>query len=149
MSGHIPLKINPFDLCARGEVLEGTIPLEQLPRLKGLLKSQDGDVAVKLAFDRQSDGLPTIIGLLSAELTLTCQRCGGTVGCDINVGLKISPVVDDKKAKELSEEFDPWLITDETVSLGEMIEEELLLSLPMIPKHEQGKCPIKLPDYLK
>jgi uncharacterized protein len=146
----LPIKINPFELCDHGAVLEGTLPVKQLTRLTELLANTEGDVSVRLEFSRDKHGQRLIQGQIGATLMLTCQRCGNAISCDINLMPKLCPVMDDTSAR-LPADFEPLLVVDEDglVLMADLVEEEVLLSLPMIPKHEQGKCPVKLPDYIK
>lgn len=147
----LPIKINPFELCDHGATVEGTIPIKQLTRLTELLAdTQAGDISVQLAFNRDKHGQRIIQGQIGATVILTCQRCGNAMSYDINLVPKLCPVTDDTSAR-LPAGFEPLLVADEEgwVLMADLVEEEVLLSLPMIPKHEQGKCPIKLPDYIK
>lgn len=136
MGDRLSLKINPFELCDRRETLEGEILLKELKRVLPLIKNQRGYVIFYLKFGREK-GFPFINGFIQTHLTFECQRCGKAVSYDINVKPCMSPVKDDYEAKQLPRAYDPLLITSEKVTLVELVEEELLLSLPMIPRHEQ------------
>lgn len=142
----IPLKINPFELCARGTLLEGAVPVKDLDRLSDLLANDSGTVTLQLQFQQQA-GRPLITGQLATTLMLTCQRCGKEMSCDINLPIRLCPVRTDDRPAGLPAEIELWLVPDEMALTQDLVQEELLLGLPMIPKHEQGKCPVTLPNH--
>lgn len=143
MNERLPLKINPFELCDRQVILEGQLPLKELPRIVPLIENPEAVVGVHLTFSHEENGLRCIKGWVKANLMLICQRCDYPMSYDINVRPCLSPVVDDVEAKRLPKICEPVLVTDEKIVVAaDLVEEELLLSLPMIPKHEQGECPI-------
>jgi uncharacterized protein len=48
----------------------------------------------------------------------------------------------ESKAEHLAERYEPWVIeTDDPVVLSSVIEDELILALPIVPKHEQACLP--------
>ncbi len=143
MKGQLPLKVNPFLLAKQFAKLEGRIPVSDLPRLREVVCNDSGYVDVLLEFGKGEFGPIYIRGQISALLELECQRCGEPVSCDINVEPNVSPVLTDSQAKHLPKEFDPVLLDDESVVVADLVEEELLLSLPMIAKHPLGECQVK------
>ncbi|WP_369421552.1 YceD family protein [Coxiella-like endosymbiont] len=79
-------------------------------------------------------------------LTFECERCSEAVSYDINVKPCIRPGERDDNSDcpvagppraPRPEPMESLLVTNQRVTLTELIEEELLLSLPMSPKHEQ------------
>ena len=149
MSENLPLQINPFLLVDRGETLSGKLPLARLKRLEELLCSVDGEVEVELHFGREAYGPCYIKGRLSATLVLTCQRCGEPVHYKVDLEPCLSPVTSDAQAARLADGYEPLVTDGESVVLVDMIEEELLLGLPMVPKHEPGKCKVDFPKSIK
>lgn len=122
--------------------MTGQLALADFPRLQPLLVDTQGEVDVRLAFGRGSDFRRFITGTLESSLKLVCERCGNPVSYDINVDLKLAPVLSDEEAAKLPKDDDPLLLAnEEPISLIEMLEEEILLSLPMFAKHALGQCP--------
>lgn len=79
-----------------------------------------------------------------AQVSLTCQRCLQPVQASLQVDRWIRLVRDEELAASLDAESD-----DDVLALGgrldllELVEDELLLELPLVPRHEQ--CPTSLP----
>ena len=145
--GQLPLEIDPFKLADQEVTLQGELPIACFSRLAKLLDNPEGVTKVTLIFKRDEHGIRTIQGEITATLQLVCQRCGEAVSCDINAKPCLSPVVHDSQVVSLAKEFDPLVTGGEPVMLMDLIEEELLLSLPMFPKHEPAECALDLTQY--
>lgn len=146
LSEQLPLEINPFVLAAQGAKLQGKLVIAGLQRLAEVLNSVQGVVHVQLTFGREEGGPHYIKGLLATTLRLICERCGEPVSCDINVKPCLSPVISDLQAATLPKEYDPLVTQGKPVLVADIVEEELLLSIPMLPKHRPGECPIDIPN---
>jgi len=64
------------------------------------------------------------------------QQFRREVSCD--VALQI--VSDESKLERLSEVDDAIVEPDKVISVAELVEDELILAMPMIPRHEEGQC---------
>ncbi len=65
-----------------------------------------------------------------------CQRCLQPFAYEVTCNFTVSPVNDDKAAKALPEQYDPVMLLDNKINLLELIEDELILSLPQVPMHD-------------
>ncbi len=137
MSERLPERVNPFLLAERGRVLEGVLPLNRLPRLAEVLAADVAEQArVRLAFMRGRSGIAVLDGEVSAELALTCQRCLEPMAYPVESRINLALVESDAEAARLQEGYDTLLVEDETLSIPELIEDELLLALPLVPMHD-------------
>jgi len=94
-----------------------------------------------LFFSRDAEGRGLISGTIRARLELSCQRCLEAVTQDFELHPHLSLVSGMDEARLLPAELDPLLVTEELISLPDIIEDELLLALPQIPMHDPGDCP--------
>lgn len=79
---------------------------------------------------------------LSAQvvLPLTCQRCLGPVGVPMAVERSFRFVATEELAEEQDEESEEdVLVTSREFNVLELMEDELLMALPVVPKHDT--CP--------
>ncbi len=141
--GHLPASIDPIQLAERGARLTGTLPLKGMSRLAQNCLNDTGEVFVDLAFERgEGEEVLLMHGRLSVTLHVTCQRC--LEGMDLT--LETSPwfilARSEKRQDELGEESD-ILVADKPLSLSGLVEDELLLALPMVPMHELSQCPAR------
>ena len=80
---------------------------------------------------------------VDASLPLTCQRCLGPV--DIAVAVRRSfRFVDSEEAAEAQDEEaeEDVLALSPDFSLSDLVEDEVLMALPVVPRHEE--CPVEV-----
>ena len=124
-------------LVAQGSELEIDCDLKSLKRLAPLLREGEGRAHGKLRFHRLA-GAPAAEGRVSATLRLTCQRCMGELALPIDAACRL--VFADQDTADAPVPADEELMTTHggRISLTELIEEELLLALPLVPMHGEG-----------
>ena len=142
-SGQLPQFLDPRKYADQGRVVEGQLTVGDLPRLQDYRESLDQPVAISLAFGRDEEGHRRIEGEVSTKLVLPCQRCLEPVTCDVQATINVALVWNEDQAKALPERLDPWLIDDEPMVLTDLLEEELLLAMPLVALHDP--CPTALP----
>jgi uncharacterized protein len=75
-----------------------------------------------------------------AEVGLACQRCLQTMAQRLMLDTRIRFVYGEDAAARLDEEIESDVLAlTRSLDLGELIEDELLLALPIVPRHEA--CP--------
>lgn len=79
-----------------------------------------------------------------ASFPMECQRCLTPVDVPLSVERSFRFVADEATAEALDEECDEDLLAlSREFDLRELIEDELLMALPVVPRHEE--CPISVP----
>jgi uncharacterized protein len=142
----LPRRVDPLRLAQRGERLEGTLPLADLARLREATSLAQGEVVVELNFGIDDQGVRYLKGTASTQVTLECQRCLQPMDYPLEVGLSLG-LVDSLAAGEgLPEPYEPLLSDRRLIELSIVIEDELLLALPMIALHPQGECSPRADD---
>jgi uncharacterized protein len=146
MLARLPNFIDPLLLADRNANIEGELPISSLDRIAGLLSDDVGCVSVKLFFGREGK-LATIEGHISAVLALKCQRCLEPVEWPISSDIKLGIVSTLERANNLPEGYEPLLLIEEgKSSLTGIVEDELLLILPGIPKHQDDCAAPDVPN---
>ena len=139
----IPEYLDFVQKADHGAEVRGVWPLQRMPRFAELLQQKDGQVEVDLQFGRQGK-LRVVCGKLSADLFVTCQRCLQAMRYPLQAQFNLALIKDDAQAEALPETFEPLLLDSEEVNLAGVIEDELLLALPLVLVHEHD-CS----DYLQ
>jgi uncharacterized protein len=81
----------------------------------------------------------------SASVPLVCQRCMGLVDVALSVDRQFRFVADEKTAEVEDEESEEdVLVLARNFDLQSLVEDELLMELPLIPRHETCPTTIKL-----
>lgn len=115
--------------------IEGFYPISKLPRLTEALLSDEGFVTATLKFGRCA-GFACLKGSVSASLVTECQRCLGAMQTEVAGSFNFALIKSEDDIELLPEKLDPYIIAGEQQSIIELIEDELLLSLPMVIVHE-------------
>ena len=136
----LPHQIDPFRLCEARASLSGPVPLNQMQRMKSLLASDSGEIDVMLNFDIDELGVPFVSGELKATFSLICQRCLEPLLFKVDQQSTLAWVRSEKQAEQLPLRFEPYLVDSNPLILNDVIEDELLLTLPQIPMHAQSEC---------
>ena len=144
MSGQhqrLPLEVDPFRLAAREEHLQGSIPIKQMKRLLTALSSGDGDVFIDAVFSVDINQVVLLTGQIKTDTKLICQRCMGEMDLPISLDFQLAFVRSEAEMERLPEGYEVTLIEDTPMMLSDIIEDEILLALPAIPKHLDEHCP--------
>lgn len=145
MTEALPKFIQPVHMAERGTQLIGQLPVTVLIRLSSFLKDKEGQVAVELNCSLDEENLPYIKGKLDVSLHLECQRCLKAMDYPLHVAVSLSPVFSEKAGGQLPERYEPLVLEEDKLLLSTLVEDELLLNLPMAPRHES--CGEKPKNY--
>ncbi|MBU6260592.1 MAG: DUF177 domain-containing protein [Burkholderiales bacterium] len=145
-----PRALDLAAFCRLGGALAGRWPLAGMPRLvASLLEVHDAAAA---DWSAQGSELPVTGGRPEvwlhlrgqATVTLECQRCLQPVDAALAVDRRFRFVDDADEAARLDEESeDDVLQMPQRLDLHELLEDELILALPIVPRH--AVCPQALP----
>lgn len=140
MSTQLPGRIDPLRWVEKGKgtELSGTLPLSDLSRLRDSLTDLYGEVRFQLCFNRIGR-VPAITGCVEARLPLTCQICLGPMECVVRQEIRLGIVSTLAEVDLLPDSFEPLLLEQSSIDPKEILEDELLLALPIVPQH--GVCP--------
>lgn len=136
----LPGSVDALKLCQQSVKVSGFLPLANLQRLSRQLYVAEGDVQAELVFSIDEQSRKTISGHLEAALPLVCQRCLERLDVTVTSEFALALVWNDDQAAQLPRTLDPVLMEGEELDLLEIVEEELLLALPLVALHEPGVC---------
>lgn len=137
MLNKLPDLIDPLYAVKHNKHYVGAVKLSRLKRLGEQLAENGSDdrevtVDIKFYYDKVIR-FPVFEMKLSTELNLSCQR--SLHSFDLPVQSEIKGVFTESMAlvDDLSSEIEVFELGDEKFSLLELVEEELLLCVPMVP----------------
>lgn len=144
-----PRRLDVQAFAEAAATLSGEWPLFSLGRLAEAAEGRNADDAATLVTwqvhgetRRIGAGSPQTWLHLQAQcpIDLICQRCLNPVRLDVQAKRSFLFVVGEQAAAELDESSeDDVLALTRSLDLQELVEDELLLSLPLVPKHDV--CP--------
>jgi uncharacterized protein len=125
------------ELAERGAQLSARIALAACPRLAALVAPEPAEITASLVVSEHSTGVPIVRGEVDAELAMSCQRCLDSIPVRVHAPMKLAIVSDG--TQPIPEDFEPFISRDGIGRLADLVEEEILLSLPEYPVHASLK----------
>lgn len=149
MSIHLfpPRQLDAEAFARDAAVLAGELPLHDCQRLASELHGPPGDALVRwqAAGEHRSaaDGIlrPALRLQARADVVLACQRCLEALPVSLEVDRHFVFVPDEAMAEALDDESeDDVLALVPAPDLLQLLEDELLMALPLVPRHDV--CPV-------
>ncbi|MDR3492946.1 MAG: YceD family protein [Gammaproteobacteria bacterium] len=141
----LPTHIDPYRYAENAGRLQGRLQLKDMDRLTPSLLESDGEVAIDVVFGIDPQGIKYLKGSFETKVTLQCQRCLEPFSLAIHDHLSSGLVRSEEAAKKLPDHYEPLIVKDDELVINDMIEDELILSLPIVPMHDASDCRVKLP----
>lgn len=134
--------IDVREFAQSGGCLTGAVSVASLPRLADLLAEPGGEVAYGLAGHLDGEGHARLRIEVSGRFVLRCQRCLEPVA---------QMVASQRELRFLNDVSDLPDVADEAPDLDDLplpaemrvldwVEDEILLALPIAPRHDEGGC---------
>jgi uncharacterized protein len=146
-----PAQIEPFKWAEQGFTWVGTLPLSSFPRIAreavGSIDNQLINIDCKLSMDAYHR-VAWLDGHVETQVPMECQRCLNAVEIELVSDFHLALVDDESLIERLDEDADFIVLGESeattkgdydapaTANLLALIEDELLLLLPLSPKHE-------------
>jgi uncharacterized protein len=134
------LVIDAFEFCRLREHREGDLSVSALPRLAEESVDKTGNIRWTLQGGSDNHGHPRLDLAISGTVRLLCQRCLTPVEIDISSNSVLILAQDEKSADEIDAllEDEPFevVVGSHDFDVGQVIEDEALLAIPLAPKHD-------------
>lgn len=137
----LPRHIDPRKFAQQGIEIEGTVALPELERVVDLLYSDRGSVEATLRFDIGEQRILFVAGTIKANVENVCQRCLEGVAVNVACELNLAIQWEDSDITRLPSRFDPWIVGEGQTDIYQIIEDEVLLSLPIVSYHDEECVP--------
>ena len=134
----LPASFDPFRAAYGAEVLSGQISVAGFERLKGsVLSIVDDSASIDLHFGSKRGAKAYLQGTVRVQVELECQRCLGPMNYALEARVNLAFVRSESEQEGLPEELEPLLVEGESLDLMALIEDELILALPLVPMHPE------------
>ena len=101
-----------------------------------------------LELGRDEDGVHTLTGTITGRLELQCQRCLESMPFPLETRFRLGLVSSQEAAAGLPARYEPLLVTQEPTVIAEVVSDEVLLALPIVPAHgDQAECRALVSEY--
>jgi uncharacterized protein len=131
----------PVDtLVGTDTAIDFKIPLAELPRVSHELIGKDGEASGHVHFSRQMGHAVADLEVKAAP-EVVCQRCMQSMRWPVNVKSRIALVSDYDAADRVPDGMEVFLVEGDSVSVRDLVDEEVMLALPNVPRHaEDSEC---------
>lgn len=133
--------LDAFEFCRQGLAREETVAVVDLKRVAEDCADESGEVHWSLQGGQHANGYPQWKLRVQGTLQLMCQRCLTPFAYQLDSGTTLILARDDEKADEMEVELDDEsldvIVASRAFNILEMIEDEVLLAMPLAPRHQQ------------
>ncbi len=116
-------------------------------RLVDVVVSATPGGSIRLKFGVQ-DQRPVVHGELRATVELICQRCMGVMQQPVLETFELMLVATEAELALVPESYEPWIVNASRLNVLELIEEQLLLALPLIARHPDEQSCVQVAPQL-
>lgn len=129
----LPATLDGRRMVAERRVFAGSLPLAGMSRLREDLAETGGEARFELEFGRDELGLDEVHVRVTAELPLQCQRTLETFFHPVEVDTRLGLIDNERDEAALPPGVEPLILADGTLEPAAVIEDELLLAVPLVP----------------
>lgn len=113
-----------------------------LSRVRDVVAVGSGEVAYSLDFLNDEEFRPVVRGSLQGLVALLCQRCLQIMDYPLQSSFALGVVVSDDLAGNLPASLEPLVVPEDLVDIEQIIEDEILLCLPLVAFHAEEACAV-------
>jgi len=134
------------ELARKGVSSVACVPVSEFARLSACTcRAGSGENTAELTtnvqFDIGPEGFVRVGLSVSGYLNLECQRCIEPIRWPVRIETRLSVLDSDEQTGLIASPFDSVLISADGLDLAEILEDEILAALPMVPVHrDEPQC---------
>ncbi|MBX9904831.1 MAG: YceD family protein [Burkholderiales bacterium] len=132
---------DPFAFARAAGLHSGQVALAAMPRLQDRLAGDTGTVAFVVRGKVDQRQRPLLELEITGNPSLRCGRCLGPLDFALQLQSRVLLV---EHGAVMQEDDDPespeWIEAGPDLDVLELVEDEILLSLPLSVRHDEGKC---------
>jgi uncharacterized protein len=140
--------IDSFELARSGRRIKGEVAIARLPRLAEFVTTAQGDLRYEIDGLIDDEGHPAADLHLNGRLRLICQRCNAALEFELNRTTRFRFVATEEELNSLPIEDDEIdaIMGSRNMSIHEWVEDEAILSLRLLQRHDECSAPLKADD---
>ncbi len=136
-----PIEVDPWRFCRDGQSWETRSNVAAFPRLAH--EFTQGTLFCRVLGRVDQRGALSLQLTVSGKVELPCQRCLGSMPYMVDVGRTLYLARNEAEMERLDALPDSDAIqAGESLNLVDLVEDEVLLSLPLSVMHAEGECSV-------
>jgi len=136
----LPAQIDPYKLALQGILLEGQVAVNDLPRLSSSVMAVSGSLKASIQFELDESRQRIARGKASVCVDVVCQRCLDAVNIELKADFALQLIYSEDQIANVAANYEPWVVVDRMADLNSVIEDEVLLVLPIVNYHRAEDC---------
>jgi uncharacterized protein len=140
----VTTRFDALKLAADSASLAGEVEVRRMPRLADRVRADAGGGEARIRWNiaggKDAKGHPLLTLELDGEVQLTCQRCLGPLAMPIDQRTVLLVARDESELVRLDAEEPEVVLATAPLDALQLVEDEMLLSLPFSPRHVDGAC---------
>lgn len=140
--------VDPLRLASESSTFDEYFPVLELPRFSAAIINPKGELHYSFSFSMAEEGYCYIRMQAKADVELVCQRCLNKYSQKISVDYVVKVTKSLSNISHLQEKEDFVVLDEGKIYLKDLLEDELLLALPIVGKHseEDKNCVLSSED---
>ena len=136
LSKDLPDQLKLFNFAKKEISLSGLYQISDFPKISEIASNKSDNVRVDLSFYLKNNKTPCVDGIIELDIVLPCQRCLDDLSIVLKVNFNLAFVKHDQQSEELDSHYEIYVIEEEELATHDLISDEILLSIPMVPTHD-------------
>lgn len=139
----IPVSVDPVKSAQKQLTYKGLVPAGKMQRLGEALINTPQDIAVSLRFDIDQQRVSFFAGHAEVTVDVICQRCNQPMQIHLSSDFAYAPITKRQTEENLPEAYEPVELNElGEVMLHDIVEDELLLTMPIVTMHSHENCEV-------
>jgi uncharacterized protein len=132
---------NPLEFVHDNKSLQGSVPIGDLERLHSYLANTSGELIYLVVGMLDEHGKPILKISVNGDIDLSCQRCLGKMKHVLNIKAKFILAQSEYELSRYDDDiFVEAIYAPNELNVLSLIEDEIILSLPISPRHQDIEC---------
>ncbi len=142
------MRVDVFELGRTAASVQGALDLGAAPRLRESLADERGSITFRFDGLIDDQGRPGALLRLDGEVRIRCDRCGEPLAYSLDHAARFQFVDHEAELARLPVTVDDVeaLIGSASFDLAQLVEDEVILILPLSPRHERCGAPVRAGD---
>jgi len=132
----LPVRIKLSKFAKKEISLSGIYQISDFPKISEIARNKKDNVKVGLTFYLKNNKTPCVEGIIELDIVLACQRCLDDLSIALKVDFNLAFIRHGQESDELDSLYEIYVIEEEELATHDLISDEVLLSIPMVPIHD-------------
>ena len=138
--------IDSLEFARGGQQLQDTVAILELTRLADSLYDTGGELTFALGGGYDAERRPRLNLRVKGRLNLKCQRCLGSLYYALDVESSLLVLTGSTGAETAEVDVLDGIPADPQADVWALVEDEVMLALPIAPRHPEGQCSAAVPS---